>query len=127
MIWKILTDVVVALHGLWVIAVIVGPVFAWQNRKFRLVHLLMLWWTFFVLASGIYCPVSELENSFRAHYNPTSTYSTTFVVRYVGPMLSWDLTQPQVVAAMIAWTLLWTAIYIFLWVKKKPRAVEKTS
>ncbi|HRY28879.1 MAG TPA: DUF2784 family protein [Elusimicrobiota bacterium] len=124
MFWKALTDVVVFLHGFWVVAVVVGPVWAWKNKRFRAVHLGMLWWTFFVLASGIYCPVSHLENSFRMHYDPSGSYPGGFVVHYVNRMTSWDLTQPQVVSAMIFWTFLWTAVYVFLWTKKAKPSPE---
>jgi hypothetical protein len=117
--WKILTDVVVVLHGTWVVAVVVGPLWACRNGRVRAVHLGMLWWTFGVLASGMYCPVSELENSFRVHYDPSTTYSGGFVVYYVNRMTGWDLTQPHVVTAMVSWAVLWTAVYLLLWLKRK--------
>lgn len=119
MVWKILTDVTVALHGLWVVTVVAGPLVAWRHRLFRAVHLGMLWWTFLILASGIYCPVNELENSFRVHYDPGTAYSSGFVVHYVGRMAGWDLTQPQVVTGMVAWAIVWTVLYAFLWTREQ--------
>src|ERR1041385_320238 len=111
MLWKLVTDAVVAVHGLWLAAVILGPALAWRNPKVRLVHLIMLWWAFFVVGSGIYCPVSGLENTLRAHYDPSSTYSSSFIVHYIGPMMSWDLTRPRILAGMAFWTILWTVLY----------------
>jgi hypothetical protein len=122
--WKLVTDVIVVVHGAWVIAVAIGPIWGVRYRRLRAVHLGMLWWTFFVLASGMYCPVSELENSFRVHYDPSSSYSGGFVVHYVNKITHWDLTQPHIVSAMTAWAFLWTGIYAFLWIKKKPAAAD---
>jgi hypothetical protein len=119
--WKLLTDVVVVVHGAWVVTVSIGPIWGVRYPRFRAVHLGMMWWTFFVLASGMYCPVSGLENSFRVHYDPSSSYSGGFVVHYVNKIMNWDLTQPHIVSAMTAWAFLWTGIYIYLWLRNRKK------
>lgn len=118
MFYKLLADGVAVLHGLNVVYVLFGPVVAWRVPWFRFVHLVSLWWNFMVFAGGFYCPMTNLENSMRFHYDPASTYGTGFVIRYISPMLWWDLTQPQIVAAMMVWTSLWTCVYAWLWARK---------
>lgn len=120
MYYKLLADGIVVLHALNVAYVLLGPIWAWRVSWFRFVHLISLWWTFFVFAGGFYCPMTNFENSLRNHYNPAATYSTGFIIRYIGPMLWWDLTKPQVVGAMTAWTAFWTLAYAWLWARKKP-------
>lgn len=122
MFWKIVTDAVAIFHGLWVVFVVVGPFFSWRRPGIRCTHLIMMWITFVALGSGIYCPLSNMENSLRVHFNPSTAYSTGFIVHYVDPLVSWDLTQPQIVAAMTAWTVLWTFVYAFLWIRERQKS-----
>lgn len=122
MLYKLLADGVLVFHALNVAYIVGGPIFAHRYRWFRVVHLISLWWAFFVFAGGFYCPMTNFENALRFHYDPSTTYSTGFIVRYIGPMLWWDLTQKHVVWAMTAWTLSWTAVYIYWWVRERAQA-----
>jgi glucan phosphoethanolaminetransferase (alkaline phosphatase superfamily) len=110
MIWRILANMVAAFHGLTVAWVILGPLFAWRWRWIRAVHLASLWWNYSVLAFGIYCPMTHVENAFRTNYDHSTAYSNSFLLHYFTPILKWDLTIPKIAALLHVWTLLWTGV-----------------
>jgi hypothetical protein len=119
LLWKLSADAFAVFHGLNVGFVVLGPLWAWRRPWIRAVHFAALWYNFYLSASGTYCPMTNFENSLRYHYDPSTTYATGFIVRYLKPMLWWDLTQRHVVFAMIAWAVGWTAVYFWLWFRKK--------
>lgn len=119
MIWKLLADATVALHILWVLAVILGPFWAWRRPGFRAGHLFLLLVTFLVSASGFYCPLMLMETSLRMHYDPSSAYAEGFLAHYLNALVSWDVEPMDVFMAILVWTLLWAGIYVFLWMKER--------
>lgn len=122
MFWRLLADTVVVLHGLWVLAVVLGPFWAWVNPFFRAIHLGMLWVTMGVLLAGFYCPLTVIETSLRARYDPSRGYAEGFVADFVNRFTRWNIDGADVNKAIIAWAVLWTAIYVFLWVKERFKA-----
>jgi hypothetical protein len=114
-----LADGIAFLHGLFTAFLVLGPIWAWRRAGVRAFHLFCLWFTFVLAATGHYCPMVSFENSLRTHYDPRTAYSSGFIVRYIGPLVWWDLTEPQVVAVMAAWTVTWTLIYVFWWRRER--------
>ena len=117
MIWKWLSDIVLAVHVVWVAAAILGPLWAWRRPGARVIHLALLWTTLGVTASGFYCPLMVLENTLRLHYDPSTVYAGGFISHYLSRVASWDVSPGHVCAALVGWTALWTAVYAFLWKK----------
>jgi len=81
-------------------------------------HLVLLWITFFIGAFG-YCPLTVVENSLRMNYDPTSIYAEGFIERHLDRLAAWDVEPTRVLLVVMAWTLFWTAVYVFLWIRVK--------
>lgn len=119
MVYRWMADGIALAHGLLAGFLALGPLWARRRPRLRAVHLVFLWFAVFLAAIGQYCPLAAFENSLRARYDPGSTYSSGFVVRYVDPLVWWELTDPQVVTAMVLWTLLWTVVYVRWWRRER--------
>lgn len=113
--WKFAADAVAIVHALWVGAVLIGPLWAWRNRTWRKIHLVLL------ILTGVwvfYCPLTVFENALRYQYDPSSGLQTGFLARHLawcvdlrpyGPALDW---------AMRGWAGLWIIIYGILWARE---------
>ncbi len=120
MIWTFYADAVTFVHVLWIVAVVCGPLWACKNLLIRFFHLIMLWMTFFVGMIG-YCPLTIMENSLRAHYDPSSVYASGFISHYLEVLTSWGPPRELIMSLISVWTVLWTIVYIVLWIKKRKK------
>ena len=92
MVYKILADIVVFLHFLWIIFLVSGFVLTFSGffRKdffdrwlFRLLHLFGIIYASVLAVLGKYCPLTILENSLSNRYDPSLTYRGAFIVQYL--------------------------------------------
>ncbi len=97
--WRILADLLVALHLTFAAFVIFGGFLTWKWRPAVFAHLPALAWGFWVETSGQICPLTPLENHWRRLAGEAG-YPGGFLDHYVVPILypSW-LTRPD------QWTL----------------------
>jgi len=102
MFYKIVADIIVVLHFLWIIFMLLGfflTIYGFFWRKF------FDWWLFRTLhLSGIlfvgiltllrkFCPLTILENLSRIRYSPNSTYPGSFIVHYIEKLVYPDVNQ----------------------------------
>ncbi|MBI4396369.1 MAG: DUF2784 family protein [Elusimicrobia bacterium] len=117
MVWKVLADVSLVVHAFWVAAAFLGPLWAVKNSSLRIVHLILLWGTFLISASGAYCPLTVIETSLRMHYDPSAAYAGSFLSHYLSKLASWNVQTHDVCVAITVWTLMWTVVYGWLWAR----------
>ena len=79
----VLADVVLVVHGLFIVWVVLGAIAVWRWPRLALVHLPALAWGVWIEISGGICPLTPLENSLRRTAGQTG-YSGGFIDHYVG-------------------------------------------
>jgi hypothetical protein len=117
MFWKLAADFISLAHGLWVAAVLLGPLFAWKRPAWRVVHLAFLFAT--AGAWSFYCPLTVLENSLLCRFDPSAAYGSGFLEHCLRPLI--DLRRYGVVLAwgVRVWALLWLGVYAALWARER--------
>jgi hypothetical protein len=83
MIYKILADLVVALHFAWILFLFFGAIWGIRNRWVKYLHLTGLGFAFLIQAMDWYCPLTHLEVYFRARHNPSLAYPGSFIIHYL--------------------------------------------
>lgn len=84
--YRILADAVVVVHILFVGFVVVGAFLAFRWRRVLWLHAPAALWGAWVELSGRVCPLTPLENRFRALAG-LEGYAGSFVDRYLVPAL----------------------------------------
>lgn len=116
MTWKLLADAAALFHGLWVVAVLLGPIWAFRRPVWRGIHLVLLLVT--AVAWSFYCPLTVLENVFLARFDPTATYQSGFLERWVGPVLDLQIYRVELAWSVRVWAVLWAIVYGIRWAKE---------
>lgn len=83
MIYKVIADVVVILHFLWIVFLMVGVIWGVRYRVVRIAHWLGLLFSVILQVFQWYCPLTLLEIWLRAKHDPSLTYSGSYIVHYV--------------------------------------------
>ncbi len=84
--WRVLADLLVAIHLAFTSFVIFGGFLAWKWRWAAFAHLPALAWGFWVETSGQICPLTPLENHLR-HLAGEAGYAGGFLDHYVVSLL----------------------------------------
>jgi hypothetical protein len=84
--WRVLADLVVALHFAFILFVSAGGFLVWRWPHLVWLHALALAWGLWVLATGAYCPLTPLENAWRARAGDLG-YTSGFIEHYITPVI----------------------------------------
>src|SRR6266496_5981198 len=82
MIYRLLADIVVVVHGLFVAFVILGAFLALRWRWLVWLHIPAAIWGVLIEYAGWICPLTPLENSLRARAGDAA-YSGDFIQHYI--------------------------------------------
>jgi len=130
MIYKIIADIVVLIHFIWILFMLAGFVltlggFFWKgyfNRwVFRTVHLCGILFVAILTVLGEYCPLTILENNLMAKYDSQLTYPGSFIAHYVEKLVYPDVEPMIIIVPTITIGLITLIIYI---IKPPMRIVE---
>jgi hypothetical protein len=95
MILRLLADLVVAFHLAFVIFVVLGGLLVLRWPRVAWLHIPAAVWGAWIEFAGWICPLTPLENALRER-GGAATYETSFVERYLMPVLYPDaLTTPM--------------------------------
>ncbi len=83
MLYKILADIVVFLHLLWILFLIFGAFLGIRNKAARIVHISGLAFAIIIQVFDWYCPLTHIEVWLRSKHDPTLSYSGSFIVHYI--------------------------------------------
>ena len=86
MCYRILTDLVIVLHLLFIFFVVFGGLLVLWRMWVALPHLPAACWGAYIEFSGNLCPLTPLENHFR-HLAGRKGYATDFVDHYLVPLV----------------------------------------
>lgn len=87
MLYRALADATVVFHLAFVVFVLAGGLMVARWPRLAWIHLPSVAWVVWVELSGWYCPLTPLENWFREQGGGGGVYSTSFVERYILPLL----------------------------------------
>jgi hypothetical protein len=116
MLYRLLTDLTVAVHFAFLIFVVAGGFLARRHRWLAIPHLLAAAWGVYVEAMpGVLCPLTPLENAFALRAGEAG-YQGGFIEHYLVPILypegltramQWALAVFVVVANAAAYSWAW--------------------
>jgi hypothetical protein len=100
--YRVLTELTVIAHLLFILFVVVGGFIARRRRWLSIIHLTAVAWAIYAeVASGVVCPLTTLENYF-AYRAGLSTYQEDFVTRYLVPVIYQYGVAPAFQYALVA-------------------------
>jgi hypothetical protein len=99
MLFRLLADAIVVVHLGFVLFVVLGGLFVLRWPRMAWVHLPAAAWGAWIEFAGWICPLTPLENWLRQQ-GGGPVYATSFVERYVGPVL-----YPAALSREIQWAL----------------------
>ena len=86
MVYRILADLVVVIHLMFILFVVLGGLLVIKWRWFACLHLPALMWGGLVEFTGWICPLTPLENCLRK-LGGDAGYETGFIVHYLVPII----------------------------------------
>jgi hypothetical protein len=93
MAYKILADIVVLIHFLWILFLFFGAIWGVRNRPIKIFHLSGLAFAFIIQVFEWYCPLTHLEVWLRSKHSPRLTYAGSFIIHYVEEVVYIDLSR----------------------------------
>lgn len=114
MIFKLLADLVLILHFVFILFVVLGAFLVLYRHRIAYLHIPMVLWSAVVNLTPLRCPLTPLENYFRLASGETG-YEGGFIRHYINPIVyPQDLGIDMALllgVGVIAWNLL---IYLFI-------------
>ncbi len=86
MIYSILADLIVIIHGSFILFVVLGGLLVIKYRRVIYVHLPAMIWGAVVEFYNIICPLTPWENHFR-ELSGVERYESDFVEKYLIPVM----------------------------------------
>ena len=93
MIYKVLADLGVLFHFLWILFIVFGIIFALKRSRLAWFHLGGLLFSLFLNISGWYCPLTYLENYLRMSCGEGGTYGSSFIAHFLEPIIYPDMPE----------------------------------
>jgi hypothetical protein len=97
MFYKVLADIVVLIHFLWILFLIFGGILGTRNKIMKIFHVSGLGFAFVIQVAGWYCPLTDLEVWLRARHDPSVAYSGSFIVHYVEKLIYIEISQTVII------------------------------
>ncbi len=103
MVYKLLSDLVILLHLLWVIFILFGFLVAFKYFKVSFIHMAGLVFTLVLNLGGWYCPLTYLENYLHSLYDPKLHYAGSFITNNLQKLIYLELDELYLRMGAIAW------------------------
>jgi hypothetical protein len=91
--YRILADIVVLIHFLWIIFLFLGGLWGGRNKALKIFHLSGLSFALIIQISGWYCPLTYLEAWLRSRHDSGLTYAGSFIIHYVEEIVYIELSR----------------------------------
>jgi hypothetical protein len=114
MLYALLADLVLVLHGLFILFVLLGGLIVWRRPRLGWVHLTSVAWAVWVAWAGWICPLTPLENALRRAAGQAG-YGGGFIEHYLLALIYPDgLTRSVQIGLGVFVVLLNVAVYTLL-------------
>jgi len=115
MVYKILADVVVLIHFLWILFLFLGALWGIKNKTVMIFHLSGLAFAFIIQVFNGCCPLTYLEIWLRSRHDASMTYTGSFIIHHVEQIVYIELSR----ALIFVFTLVLCGLNLWLYSKKK--------
>ena len=99
--FKILADITVLIHLLWILFLIFGALLGVRNKAIKYIHLSGLLFAILIQILGWYCPLTHLEVWLRSRHNPSIAYAGSFIVHYAERFVYLEISPRGILLATI--------------------------
>lgn len=113
--YKILADIVVLTHFLWILFLFFGAFLGRRNKVLKIFHLSGLSFAFVIQIFDWYCPLTYLEVWLRSKHDPGLIYAGSFIIHYVERIVYIELSRQFI----FAFTIFLLGFNIWFYLKKK--------
>lgn len=115
MISRLLADLTVVIHFLWIVFLIFGAFAGRIHRIIKYIHIGGLAFALMLQVFGWYCPLTHLEVWLRAHHDPAQAYAGSYIIHYLEKVIYVEVDR---------WTILVLTIVLCLfnvWIYRRGR------
>ena len=116
MLYKILADIVVLIHFLWIVFLFFGAFWGIKNKAAKIFHLSGLAFAFIIQIFDWYCPLTHLEVWLRSKHSPFLTYGGSFIIHYVEKIVYIEISR----FVVFVFTILLCGLNAWLYLRKRP-------
>ena len=112
MFYKILADIVVLIHFLWIIFIVFGGFPGRRHKAVKIIHISGICFALLLQIFRWYCPFTYLEIWLREKHDPAFAYAGSFIIHYLEEIVYIQINRSILfsltisVAALNAWLYL---------------------
>lgn len=115
MLYRVLADIVVLTHFLWILFLIFGALWGRKSKAVKAAHISGLVFALLLEAFGWYCPLTHLEAWLRSRHDPSLAYTGSFIVYYAEKLIYTEL--PRYIITLL--TIFLCGFNGWIYLKKK--------
>ena len=93
MLYKVLADMVVLIHFIWILFLFFGAFWGVKNRAVKIFHISGLAFAFIIQSFDGSCPLTHFEVWLRAQHHPNLTYAGSFIIHYIEKLVYIELSR----------------------------------
>lgn len=116
MAYKLLTQITILMHFLWILFLVFGAFWGCSKRKYnkpiRIIHISGLIFAFIINSFGFYCPLTYIEQWARLK-SGSSSYTGSFITYYLDKLIYLDVSSN----ILFLLTFLLCSFNIYLYIK----------
>ena len=112
MLYKILADITVFVHFIWIVFLFLGAVWGVRSKVIRIFHLSGLFFAILLQVFGWYCPFTHLEVWLRSKHDPTIAYMGSFIIYYIERLVYLEISQAGILLATIGLVVFNSWLYL---------------
>ncbi len=101
MVFKVLADITVLLHFLWILFLMFGFVLGVRYKIAKILHIAGLAYAVVMQIFGWYCPLTHLEVWLRLKHDPSLAYGGSFIINYAEKLIYVQLSRTSIFALTI--------------------------
>ncbi len=116
MVYRVLADVVMLVHFLWIIFLILGGIWGVRIKWVKVAHIGGLAFAFVINVFGLTCPLTDIEVWLASKGEPSQAYTGSFIAHYLDQIIYLDV--PAYVIALLPVALCCFNAWVYL--RKRP-------
>ena len=117
MVYRLLADLAVLIHFLWILFLIFGAIWGRRHLLIKVLHLAGLAFAFVLHLFSLVCPLTHVEIYFRSLADPSAAYGGSFIVHYMDRLIYISL--PPVFLLILTVALCTFNLLVYL--RRRPR------
>lgn len=130
MLYKILADIIVIIHFIWILFMLWGFILTvrgffkkefFDRWLFRILHLFGIAYVSLLAMMGKYCPLTLWENVLRAKYDLDLTYPGSFMIHYAERLVYPDI-NPLIIRIPTTFIAVFTVIVFII---RPPKRIKR--